>query len=201
MLSTQKGTAVPTAQDETSEAKHICPWQHAYWFDNIFRRLLHNPRKLYGDYVGPGSVALDVGCGMGFNALGLARLVGPAGRVIAVDLQPEMLDVLAKRAGRAGLGERIETRVCPADSIAVREPVDFAVGFWMVHEVPDAAQLMRELHACVLPGGHVLIAEPRFHVSRSDFQGEIDLAEAAGFTVAARPKVRLSHAAVFQKLT
>lgn len=186
-------------QDEASADKHVCPWRHAYWFDNVFRRLVHNPRKLYGPYVGPGSVALDVGCGMGFNSIGLARLVGPEGRIIAVDVQPEMLEVLGKRARRAGLGERVETRVCAPDSIGVNETVDFAVGFWMVHEVPDATALMRELHVCIRAGGRLLIAEPRFHVSRSDFAREIELAESAGFALAGRPKVRLSHAAVFER--
>ncbi len=186
-------------REQVPDDRHVCPWQHAYWFDNIFRRLVHNPAKLYGAYVELGGVALDVGCGMGFNSLGLARLVGAGGRVIAVDVQPEMLEVLGKRAARAGLGERIETRVCAADRIGVSEPVGFAVAFWMVHEVPDAGQLMRDLHACLRPGGHLLIAEPRFHVSRGDFDEEIKLAEAAGLALVDRPKVRLSLSAVFKR--
>ena len=48
---------------------------------------------------------------MGFFTLELARLVGPEGRVVAVDVQPKMVEGLQKRARRAGLSDRIEARV------------------------------------------------------------------------------------------
>jgi SAM-dependent methyltransferase len=55
---------------------HTCPWWLLFTFDNPLRRLLHNPQKLLAPYVGRCDQVLDVGCGMGFATLGLAKLVG-----------------------------------------------------------------------------------------------------------------------------
>jgi ubiquinone/menaquinone biosynthesis C-methylase UbiE len=54
---------------------------------------------------------LEPGPGMGFFTLELARRVGDAGRVVAVDIQPKMLSVLQRRAAKTGLQNRIETRL------------------------------------------------------------------------------------------
>ncbi len=48
----------------------------AYPFDNPFRHFFHNPEKMIGSYVSKGMTVLDVGCGMGFFSIGLAKLVG-----------------------------------------------------------------------------------------------------------------------------
>ena len=108
---------------------HVCPWWGGYFIDNRLRRLFHKPEEI-GLYVRSGMTAMDVGCGMGLFAIAMARLVGPDGRVIAVDLQQKMLDVLRKRAAKAGVGDRIETHRCQANAPEVAEPVDFALAFY-----------------------------------------------------------------------
>ena len=91
---------------------HICPWWGGYFIDNWFRRLLHNPEKIVGPYVKPGMTVMDVGCGMGMFSIAMAKMVGAEGRVIAVDLQQKMLDVLRKRAEKAGVADRIQLHKC-----------------------------------------------------------------------------------------
>ena len=59
----------------------------------------------------PGDVAFEPGPGMGFFTLELARRVGPEGRVFTADIQPRMLKVLERRAAKAGVLSRIETRL------------------------------------------------------------------------------------------
>ena len=180
-------------------ADHVCHWRHAYLFDNVFRRLLYDPRKLFAPYVSPDMTVMDVGCGMGYNAIGMARIVGDGGSVIAVDLQQEMLDVLMKRASRAGVSDRIRTHRCEPDSIGVDDAVDFIVVFWVVHEVPDAAALFGQMVSCLRPDAKLFVAEPRFHVSADDFGRMIGIAEQAGLKVHDRPRVRWSRAAVFAR--
>ena len=175
----------------------VCPWWHAYTFDNVLRRLVHDPAKLFGPYVKPGMTVIDVGCGMGINAIGLARIVGDEGRVIALDLQQEMLDVLQRRAERAGVVHRIESHRCGPDSLNVEAAVAFANAFWMVHEVPDVRSFMREVHSCLCGGGRLFVAEPAFHVSSGDFEETVAAAKEAGFELESRPRVLLSRAAVF----
>jgi ubiquinone/menaquinone biosynthesis C-methylase UbiE len=116
---------------------HICPWWLAYTFDNPFRRFFHNPEKMLGSYVAKGMTVLDIGCGMGFFSIGLAKLVGDKGCVIAADVQPKMLSVLEKRAEKVGVLNRIRIHRCEPDKLGVETTVDFILVFWMVHEVPD----------------------------------------------------------------
>jgi len=177
---------------------HVCYWRHAYWFDHALRRLFQNPERLVGPYVRDGATVLDVGCGMGFFSIAMARLVGGAGRVIAVDLQPEMLDVLMRRARRKGVADRIRPQPCTADSIGVTGPVDFALAMWVVHEVPGVARFYEEVRACLKPGAKFLVAEPKLHVSRKGMEATIAVAEAAGLRLVERPRVGLSRAALFE---
>lgn len=86
---------------------------------------------------------VDIGCGMGFFSIGMAKMVGETGKVISVDLQAEMLAVVHQRAGKNGLAERIQFHRARKDSIGISGPVDFALAFWMVHEVPDPANFLK----------------------------------------------------------
>lgn len=178
---------------------HCCPWWLAYTFDNRLRRLVQEPEKLLAPYLRPGMTALDVGCGMGFFSIAMARRVGPEGRVIAVDLQEPMLEVLARRAAKAGVGERLATRLALPDDLRVHEPVDFALAMWMVHEAPDAGRLLGQIAACLRPGARLLVAEPRLHVRRGSFERTLELGRLAGLELGARPRVGLSRAALFAK--
>jgi 2-polyprenyl-3-methyl-5-hydroxy-6-metoxy-1,4-benzoquinol methylase len=141
---------------------------------------------------------LDVGCGAGFNCLGLARL-GGGGEVIAADVQPGLLDVLEARARKAGMSGRIGTHLCEATDIGVRQPVDFVNAFWMVHETPDDEEFFRQVGSCLRPGGHLFVAEPWFHISSEKFQRLIETAEGLGFEMVARPRVWFSRAVVLRR--
>jgi len=76
----------------------VCPWWLGYLLASPVRRLLQDPRKLLGPYVREGMTVLEPGPGMGFFTLEIARLVGPSGRVVAVDIQPRMLSSLRRRS-------------------------------------------------------------------------------------------------------
>ena len=175
----------------------ICPWYRVRWFDNALRRLFFDPTKLFGPYVRPGMTVMDVGCGAGFNCLGLARLVGDGGRVIAVDLQPELLGILEARARRAGLSHRIRARQCEADDIEISERVDFVNAFWMVHETPSTVDFLHQICSCLKPGRHLFVAEPNSRVSPDAFQLMTELAKGLGLVVADRPRVWFSRGVVF----
>lgn len=189
-------------EQETFASKaggHTCPWWLLFTFDNPLRRLIHNPQKILRPYVKQGNIVLDVGCGMGFFTLGLAELVGQDGRVIAADLQQQMLAGLRKRAERAGLHERIQLCRSTPDDIGVDEVVDFALAFWMVHEVSQPTLFLRQIHKLLVPGGNFLIVEPIIHVTGRAFGQTVSLAEDTGFRVVDQPKVRFSKAVLLGK--
>lgn len=179
----------------------VCPWWLGYFIDNRLRRLIHDPVRLLGPYIKPGMTGLDVGCGMGLFSLALAELVGPDGCVIAADVQPEMLRVLHERATRAGVADRIRVHRCEPERLGVTTPCDFALAFAMLHEVPDAARLLAEIHACLKPGGRLLLAEPRGHVPAPAFAQELALAERAGLTPRAEPSIRWCRATLLERGT
>ena len=185
--------------EKNERAHHVCPWYTAYLFDNPLRRLIHDPAKILGQYVKPGMTVIDVGCGMGFFSLGMARLVGSEGKVISLDIQPQMLRILERRALRMDLSHRIKTRLIPYDGLGLFEPVDFALCFWMVHETPDQALFFSQVMESLVPGARILIAEPGMHVTDEELENSVQLAEAVGFREEDRPRIRLSRSVVLRK--
>ena len=154
-------------------------------------------------YVSAGQTALDLGCGMGYFSLGLAKLVGESGRVIAVDLQERMLAGLRRRAAKQGLGRRIEPRLCAANDLGIADlagRVDLALAFWMLHEVPDQAGFLGQVGESLADGGRLLLAEPRFHVKEPAFQQQLDLARDRGWEVLERPALWGSRGALLRML-
>jgi ubiquinone/menaquinone biosynthesis C-methylase UbiE len=180
-------------------ASHVCPWWGGFFLDNPLRRLIHDPQKIVGPYVKPSMTVMDVGCGMGLFSIAMAKMVGDQGQVIAVDLQQKMLDVLRRRAERAGVTDRIETHKCEQDRLGVDAQADFALAFMMVHEVPDQRRLLDEIHVCLRPGGKLLVAEPKVHVPGKAFHKTVATAEEVGFRVAEEPRVHGCRAVVFEK--
>jgi ubiquinone/menaquinone biosynthesis C-methylase UbiE len=178
---------------------HVCPWWLAYTFDNPARRLLHNPEKILGEFIGTGQTVIDLGCGMGYFSIAMARLVGERGRVISVDIQEKMLETVSRRAERQGLQSRIQLHQSEPYKIGVNEQVDFALAFWMVHEVPNIEAFLKELLIILKPEARFLLVEPKIHVTASDFQKTVELACAAGLKLCSEPNVRMSRAVLFAK--
>ena len=178
---------------------HVCPWWFAYTFDNPVRRLLHPPERVLGRWVHPGMTVLDVGCGIGHFTIGMARLVGPGGRVIAADVQEGALAAVRRRVERAGLADRVTTHRCAPRRIGVPGPLDFALAFWMAHETPSQPDFLGEIAAALRPGGKLLIVEPRFHVTEREFEGTLEAAALVGFSVGAAPAIRASRSVVLER--
>jgi len=180
-------------------ANHVCPWWLAYTFDNPLRRFFHDPEKILAPHLKAGMTAVDFGCGMGYFSIAMAKIVGKSGRVIGVDLQREMLAIMLRRAQRAGVAERITPVLCNSRETGVTIPADFSLAFWMVHETPDAAIFLKQVHAILKNSGRLLLAEPKMHVSLPEFNQITATAHRIGFQETTMPGIRFSHAALFIK--
>lgn len=179
--------------------KHrVCPVEQAGMLDHPLRRLYENPARILRPFVNEGMSALDFGCGPGFFTLELARLVGLAGHVTAVDLQPGMLEKARHKLARAGLEERVTFRESRAAAIGAAGPFAFALVFHVLHEVPDPGRFLGELRPLLAPGGRALVAEPAFHVSRGEFAAALETARRAGFVVAPGPRILFSRTAILE---
>lgn len=197
-----KSSSPKQNQSDMPEKPHVCPWWVGYFLLIPFRRILQNPHKILDPYVREGMTVLEVGPGMGYFTLTLARLVGRHGRVVCIDAQEKMLKSLRKRARRAGLFETIETRLASESGLHIDElsgSVDFLLAFAVVHEVPDREQLFKELHRALKPGGQMLLSEPRGHVTEREFNDTLSVAMKAGFESVERLKIRRSYSVLMRK--
>ncbi|HUL30540.1 MAG TPA: methyltransferase domain-containing protein [Thermodesulfobacteriota bacterium] len=179
--------------DKPTGRKIVCPRWLCFTFDNPLRRLLHHPETILGPYVHTGNTVIDVGAGVGYFSIPLARLVGPAGHVTAIDIQTDMLSALVNRARKAGVSERIKPHLASPNSLGHHARADFVNAFWMVHEVPNQFAFLTEIFCLLKPEGFLLFAEPVFHVRKTSFLRTIQTATGIGFVVNDMPKIRLSH--------
>ena len=127
----------------------------------------YDPSQVLAPYIHEGMTVLEPGPGMGFFTLEMARLVGPRGRIIAVDIQQKMLDGLKRRATRKNMSDRIELRLSDSNGMNIRDAyrkVDIVVAFAVVHEMPNGKGFFQEAFASLKPGGKLLFAEPANHI-------------------------------------
>lgn len=184
-------------------AHRVCPWWLGYFLISPLRRLQLNPAKLLTPWVRQGITVLEPGPGMGFFTIPLAQLVGPSGRVIAVDVQPKMIGKLKQRVAKAGLADRVDARLAATESLGINDldgKVDFTLAFAMVHEMPSARQFFAQAAAASKSGARLLLVEPAGHVTAEEFEAELRQSAQAGFKVVERPHIRRSQAALLQKL-
>lgn len=183
-------------------SNRVCPWWLGYLLASPLRRFLYSPEDILNPHLSKGMNVLDIGCGMGFFSLPMARLVNETGKVVCVDLQEKMIKGLLRRAKKAGLLDRIDARVSQKNSLMLNDisgKIDFALAFAVVHEVSDKKRLLSEIWIIMKEGGKLLIAEPSTHVSKTDFDKTISIARSTGFEVMNDLTIRRSHSILLGK--
>ena len=178
---------------------HVCPSNHSWVLDNSFRRFIHNPDSIFKDLIKPGFTVIDIGCGPGTFTTNLAEYAGTNGKVIAVDLQEEMLLRVKQKAEKIGLQDRIIYHKCSQTSLNLKEQADFILAFYMVHEVPDQDNFYSEIFNLLKPDGTFLIVEPKFHHSKKAFMSSIELAENKGLEIIETRKITFSRSVLMGK--
>jgi 2-polyprenyl-3-methyl-5-hydroxy-6-metoxy-1,4-benzoquinol methylase len=189
--------------DNAKESAHrVCPWWFGYFLASPIRKLRYNPRTLLAPYVKEGMTVLDFGSAMGFFSIPLAQMVGPAGKVICMDMQEKMLARLKKRAQKAGVSAQIDARLC-TQGLPGLEPlagtIDFALLFAVVHEVPARAALFAGVASALKPRANLLLAEPKGHVSAEEFARTLAIAKQQGFIEVATPHISRTFAVLLQR--
>jgi ubiquinone/menaquinone biosynthesis C-methylase UbiE len=187
---------------ESPKSHHVCPYWLGYFLINPFRKFRQNPEKILRPHIHEGMTVLEIGPGMGFFSLTLAGLVGTRGKLICVDVQEKMLNKLMKRARKAGLEKRIEIRTVADDSLGIsdlQEQIDCCITFFVIHEIPDKTGLFSQIREGLKPGGRLLIAEPKGHVSKTKFESFIETANHSGFRSIEKLLIASSHGMILEK--
>jgi len=140
----------------------------------------------------PGQRICDLGCGNGFYTLELARRVGPGGLVYAVDIQPEMLRMLARRAAEEGLDNIRPVLGTVIDPRLPKGKVDTVLCIDVYHEFSHPEAMLARIRESLAPAGRLVLAEfrgedpavpikPLHKMTKAQVRAEL---EPAGFRVA-----------------
>lgn len=144
------------------EISHVMGHQAADWLERPERNAEENTELLIRSLpVKPGDVIADIGAGTGYFARQLAAKVGPAGKVFAVDIQPEMIVLLTNRMAalritnvQAILGTITDPKLPPAS-------VDWVLMVDVYHEFSHPYEMIQSICKSLKPGGSVIFVEFR----------------------------------------
>jgi len=142
------------------EISAVMGWQGAAWLEREERnREERTDLLLTALALQPGTVVADIGAGTGYLSRRMAPAVMPGGKVLAVDVQPEMVNLILAGAKRSGLTQ-IEARVSAVDDVKLPvSSVDLAIMVDVYHELAYPHEVMASVLKALKPGGRVAFVE------------------------------------------
>ncbi len=144
------------------EIAHVMGHEGADWLERPERAEEENPDKLI-ELLGlrPGEIVADIGAGTGYISSRVAKKVSPGGKVYAVDIQQEMLDLLSARMKSSGIQNVVPVLGAVADPKLPAGSADLVVMVDVYHEFSEPYEMMQNIARALKPGGRVAFVEYR----------------------------------------
>lgn len=163
---TDDAPVAPAVRERTEYmGRTIAPTMHfsgAGWLTRPTREQEEEPLKLLNSLkIQPGQTICDFGCGNGFHSLQLAKRVGPTGAVHAIDIQPEMLEMLRERAGPRGLANIKPVLATEEESGLAPDTFDMVLMVDVYHELSNPAEILAAIHKSLKSDGRLVLVEFR----------------------------------------
>ena len=144
------------------EIAHVMGPGGVPWLERAEREVEERPQRVIDALeIKPGQTIADLGAGSGYYSFRIAPLVGEQGKVLAIDVEPRMLRIVAERARRAGI-ENVETVLSTAhDPNLPANSVDLLFMVDVYHELEFPKEMMLKVRDALKPGGRVALIEYR----------------------------------------
>jgi len=144
------------------EIAHVMGHQAADWLERPERDAEEHTEKLVDQLkLKPGDVVADIGCGTGYFSRRLAKKVAPGGRVLGVDIQPEMLQILTNKMAEAGVANVVPILGTITDPKLPTNSVDLVLMVDVYHEFDHPFEMVQAIVRGLKPGGRVVFVEFR----------------------------------------
>ena len=144
------------------EIADVMTFHGADWLVRDTREAEEQPDQMLDSLkIKPGMTVADVGAGVGYTSVKIARRVGPTGTVLATDVQPEMLRMLAANAQGLGV-KNIKPILCtPIDPKLPENAVDLIIMVDVYHEFSEPEIMLKGLRKSLKPTGRLVLVEFR----------------------------------------
>ena len=141
---------------------HTMHWKGASWLTRTEREREEAASVMLKELkLKPGMIVCDLGCGNGYHSLPMAKSVAPNGKVLAVDIQPEMLKMLEGRAQTAGIKNVELIKGSLINPNLPEGQVDRVLMVDTYHEFSHPVHMLKEIHKSLKPDGMVVLVEYR----------------------------------------
>jgi ubiquinone/menaquinone biosynthesis C-methylase UbiE len=186
-LSTQSSnySQIPATRDGIGksfmgrEIARVMGHQAADWLERPERVQEERPDLLISELdLKPGMVVADIGAGTGYHASRMARLVGQSGKVLAVDIQPEMLALLDKSMKAQNIFNVVPVQGAESDPKLAPSSVDLIIMVDVYHELEYPAEMLRAMVAALKPKGRIAFVEFRQEDANVPIKGVHKMSEA-----------------------
>jgi glutathione peroxidase-family protein/ubiquinone/menaquinone biosynthesis C-methylase UbiE len=137
-------------------------WRGAEWLMREMREKEEKTSEMMKNLgIKPGMNVADIGSGNGYHTLKMAKLIGAEAKAYAVDIQPEMLEMLEERAEKAGIENVVSVHNSFWDAKLPEDSIDLALMVDVYHEFSHPEQMLASLHRSLKTGGRIALVEFR----------------------------------------